>query len=566
MSSNEHRKVLIVGAGGTNIGNHIARTLAADPYFTVSVLSRRSDASYPPNTSVVSIPSGDASHADYVFAFRGQDVVISAIGTAGKPKEEIMIDAAIEAGVKRFFPSESGLDDTNAAARKLCPIFDMKGGMIDYLRSKESSGLTWTAVPTGMWLDWALDPSIAFIGINIAQHTVDYWAQGSHKLSFSTLPTSAQGYRQILKHPAESENKIAPIRKFEVAQAEIVAALEEIQGVKYSVTYIDHEQVISGARAKWDAVKDILAALKLVCAGFLLPGYGSNLVDGEMGEAARATIEHQAGAVEFEGVPRLDETKPDSPSPGTSATLAYATYPNDIVQYWVDQASLYANGTVVNGLASPPAGWFNAIVQGAVYKAALDSSYDSLAFQQLAVSGWNRLANNVLGDSLATNVTASARFYAILNYALANAAIASWDTKYTYYSWRPITALRYNTSTYLHSNTTLTDDTWTPLLNPTPNHQDYLSTHATFGGAAGAVLTLWIGGDEVDVQHSSNVTAIGKVITRRITSLRQVVKDNGNSRIFGGIHFQYASDVGSETGWRVGDHTWKAFDAGWDRF
>nr|OQO25329.1 hypothetical protein B0A51_06691 [Rachicladosporium sp. CCFEE 5018] len=507
MSSNELRKVLIVRAGGTNIGNHIARTLAADPYFTVSVLSRRSDASYPPNTSVVSIPSGDASHADYVFAFRGQDVVISAIGAAGKPKEEIMIDAAIEAGVKRFFPSESGLDNTNAAARKLCPIFDMKGGMIDYLRSKESSGLTWTAVPTGMWLDWALDPSIAFIGINIAQHTVDYWAQGSHKLSFSTLPTSAQGYRHILKHPAESENKIAPIRNFEVAQAEIVAVLEKIQGVKYSVTYIDHEQLISGARAKWDAVKDILAALKLVCAGFLLPGYGSNLVDGEMGEAARATIEHQAGAVEFEDVPRLDETKP-----------------------------------------------------------ALDSSYDSLAFQQLAVSGWNRLANNILGDSLATNVTASARFYAILNYALANAAIASWDTKYTYYSWRPITALRYNTSTYLHSNTTLTDDTWTPLLNPTPNHQDYLSTHATFGGAAGAVLTLWIGGDEVDVQHSSNVTAIGKVITRRITSLRQAVKDNGNSRIFGGIHFQYASDVGSETGWRVGDHTWKAFDAGWDRF
>jgi hypothetical protein len=44
-------------------------------------------------------------------------------------------------------------------------------------------------------------------------------------------------------------------------------------------------------------------------------------------------------------------------------------------------------------------------------------------------SGWNRLANLVVGNSLATNVTESAKFYAKLNYALANAGIASWDTK-----------------------------------------------------------------------------------------------------------------------------------------
>lgn len=44
-------------------------------------------------------------------------------------------------------------------------------------------------------------------------------------------------------------------------------------------------------------------------------------------------------------------------------------------------------------------------------------------------SGWNRLANLVVGNSLAKDVVASAKFYAQLNYALANAAIASWDSK-----------------------------------------------------------------------------------------------------------------------------------------
>jgi hypothetical protein len=42
---------------------------------------------------------------------------------------------------------------------------------------------------------------------------------------------------------------------------------------------------------------------------------------------------------------------------------------------------------------------------------------------------WNRLASAVIGKSLATNVLASAKFYAQLNYALANAGIAAWDTK-----------------------------------------------------------------------------------------------------------------------------------------
>ena len=130
----------------------------------------------------------------------------------------------------------------------------------------------------------------------------------------------------------------------------------------------------------------------------------------------------------------------------------------------------------------------------------------------------------MVGDSLAKNVTLSARFYAVLNYALANAAIASWDTKYFYNSWRPITALNYNASIYLASNTSLVDPSWTPLLDPTPNHQNYLSTHATFGAAAGAVISLWNEGDEIDVQLSSNVTRIKQVITRRTTSIKQAVK------------------------------------------
>lgn len=52
----------------------------------------------------------------------------------------------------------------------------------------------------------------------------------------------------------------------------------------------------------------------------------------------------------------------------------------------VDQSAILVNGTVINGLQSPPSGWFEAIVQGAVYLAATKSRKESLEFQQLAVS------------------------------------------------------------------------------------------------------------------------------------------------------------------------------------
>jgi hypothetical protein len=52
----------------------------------------------------------------------------------------------------------------------------------------------------------------------------------------------------------------------------------------------------------------------------------------------------------------------------------------------VDRSAIFVNGTVVGGLQSPPSGWFEAIVQGAVYLAAKKAKDEDLAFQQLAVS------------------------------------------------------------------------------------------------------------------------------------------------------------------------------------
>lgn len=186
-------------------------------------------------------------------------------------------------------------------------------------------------------------------------------------------------------------------------------------------------------------------------------------------------------------------------------------------------------------------------------------------WRESSAIAWNRFANNVIGNKYAKDVLTSAKFYSQLNYALANAAIAGWDSKAFYNTWRPVTAIR-RTDIWLPSGKNVSSPTWTPLLDPTPNHQEYISTHATFGAAAAAVIKHWNNGsDKIDILQSTNATGAG-VITRRYTSIQQAVKDNGDSRIYGGIHFQFASDVGSKVGDSVGKATVEAFDKGWDKF
>ena len=99
----------------------------------------------------------DAFHHDeLVKALQSskQDVIISTIGLSAQAEQYKLIDAAIEAGVKRFIPSEWGMDNADVNNQGLCPIFKGKAETEIYLRSKESPTFGWTAVATSIWLEW----------------------------------------------------------------------------------------------------------------------------------------------------------------------------------------------------------------------------------------------------------------------------------------------------------------------------------------------------------------------------------------------------------------------------
>ncbi|MGL6072686.1 MAG: hypothetical protein ACRC8S_00865 [Fimbriiglobus sp.] len=141
----------------------------------------------------------------------------------------------------------------------------------------------------------------------------------------------------------------------------------------------------------------------------------------------------------------------------------------------------------------------------------------------------------------------SARTFALVNLALADAAIVAWDAKRVYNWWRPITAIHEADAD--GNPSTIADASWVPLL-PTPNHPDHTSGHSTFTSAGAAVLAALFG-DETEVTAWA---ADRPNVARTFDRITSMAEEAGQSRIYGGIHTQYANQAGLESGERLGKY------------
>jgi hypothetical protein len=157
-----------------------------------------------------------------------------------------------------------------------------------------------------------------------------------------------------------------------------------------------------------------------------------------------------------------------------------------------------------------------------------------------AMGYWNRIAQQVATDQ-GLGLVQDARLFALLNIAEADAQIACWDAKYTYNLWRPVTAIRAADTD--NNPATDPDATWTPLL-VTPNFPSYTSAHSALSGAAAGVLTALFGSDYHFTVGSESVPGV----TRSFDSFAAAAAEAGQSRIYGGIHYQFDNQNGQALG------------------
>jgi PAP2 superfamily len=159
---------------------------------------------------------------------------------------------------------------------------------------------------------------------------------------------------------------------------------------------------------------------------------------------------------------------------------------------------------------------------------------------------WNKIASRVLAQTNSTIID-NARTFALLNIATADAGIACWDAKYTYNTWRPLTAI-HQADRDGNSQTTA-DPSWQPLLI-TPPFPEYASGHSSFSSAAATILSRQIGNNI----SFSDTTITTPNVTRTFNNFQQAAAEAGMSRIYGGIHFMAANQEGLVLGKRIGNY------------
>jgi hypothetical protein len=150
------------------------------------------------------------------------------------------------------------------------------------------------------------------------------------------------------------------------------------------------------------------------------------------------------------------------------------------------------------------------------------------------------------------DVARNARFFALASQAMDDALIATFDAKYFYNFWRPVTAIR--NGDIDGNDATAREAGWLPLID-TPMHPEYPSAHSALAASLGEVIKAEVGSNAAmpTLATSSPTVKPGTSVTRRWASVDDFVREVGEARIGGGIHYRGSIDAGERLGKRVAE-------------
>lgn len=152
------------------------------------------------------------------------------------------------------------------------------------------------------------------------------------------------------------------------------------------------------------------------------------------------------------------------------------------------------------------------------------------------------LALRQVSEQKNRSLSENARSLALMNMAINDALVASFNNKYTYNFWRPETAIRGAATD--GNNKTEPNINYKPYI-VTPCFPSYPSNHASGSGAGAEALRRLFGADG----HSIDLTNPAVPgLSFHYTGFREIVNDVDDARVYGGIHFRFDQDGGDTLG------------------
>ena len=186
-----------------------------------------------------------------------------------------------------------------------------------------------------------------------------------------------------------------------------------------------------------------------------------------------------------------------------------------------------------------------------------DQTHIALWWKDFAESSHNRLARDLI-DKEHLSLQEAVRLFALLNMAIFDGYVSSFENKFHYNHWRPYTAIRWAEND--GNPNTLPEKTWTNTHRHTYAFPSYPSAH---GMACAAAMTTFdaVFGQEypfamripmVDVAGPFSGKIEMHPSTREFNSFSEAAMQCGLSRIYLGIHFRYDSLEGVRLGETIG--------------
>lgn len=164
---------------------------------------------------------------------------------------------------------------------------------------------------------------------------------------------------------------------------------------------------------------------------------------------------------------------------------------------------------------------------------------------------WNRnLIRLAVGYGLSLPDTA--RLFAMVHTAAADALIAGFDAKYFYTFWRPRTAVpRADTD---GNPDTEADPTWTPLLQV--NHPEYPSAHGFLSTAVTDAVSAFFGTNGITWTIVTSQTAVPQLVRTERTyhNLNVITPEIDDARVWAGLHWRHSMRDGNTIGRKVARH------------
>ncbi len=169
---------------------------------------------------------------------------------------------------------------------------------------------------------------------------------------------------------------------------------------------------------------------------------------------------------------------------------------------------------------------------------------------------WNRNLIS-LAISRGLSLRDTARLFAMVHTAAADAIIAGFEAKYHYATWRPRTAIPGADKD--GNPDTDADPTWIPLL--TVKNPEYPSAHGFWSTAVTDVVASLFGTNKVTWTIGTSQSAVPQVIQTERTyySLNALMREIDDARVWAGLHWRHSMRHGDQIGRKVASHVVRSF-------